>query len=118
MSGPCASQLVVLAGRRGVRGMAARRVCTAHAALAWAAAVLLAAACHLAPPPYARIGSGLGVIEGQPNTLQAPTGDRPCMVSRMPPGGLPAAHAGNGLGVVDGEHRRNWFRMLIVHHSA
>lgn len=44
--------------------MAARRACTAHAAAACAAAVLLATACHLAPPPYARTGSGLGVIEG------------------------------------------------------
>lgn len=34
------------------------------AALACAGAVLLAIACHLAPPPYARTGSGFGVVEG------------------------------------------------------
>lgn len=45
--------------------MGAPRACATHAALACVGAVLLAVACHLAPPPYARTGSGLGVVEGQ-----------------------------------------------------
>jgi hypothetical protein len=68
---------------RVARGLGTHRACAVHAALACTAAVLLAVACHLAPPSYARTGSGLGVVEGL---------SRPLLL-------YPASGTGNGQGI-------------------
>lgn len=55
---------------RQPRNGAARSACALHGSLAAAAAALLAAACWLEPPPYARSGIGLGIVEGAVSNIK------------------------------------------------